>query len=78
MIKKTIISKSTNKAKISVIIPVYNEESTIEEILKRIKRIKIKKQIIVINDGSKDNTLNILNKIKKNYFDILINLKKNK
>jgi glycosyltransferase involved in cell wall biosynthesis len=78
VIKKTIISKSTNKAKISVIIPVYNEESTIEEILKRIKRIKIKKQIIVINDGSKDNTLNILNKIKKNYFDILINLKKNK
>ncbi|MDC0445805.1 glycosyltransferase family 2 protein [Candidatus Pelagibacter sp.] len=78
MINKSNISKGANKAKISVIIPAYNEENTIKEILKRIKRIKINKQIIVINDGSKDNTLNILTKNKKKYFDVLINLKKNK
>ena len=76
--KKRNISKRTSKAKVSVIIPAYNEENTIKKILERIKSIKINKQIIVINDGSKDNTLKILNKNQKKYFDILINLKINK
>lgn len=50
---------------LSVIIPVYNEESTIIEILKKINNKKIeniKYQIIVINDGSKDGTLDLLKK----------------
>ena len=76
--KKPHISRNINKVKISIIIPAYNEENTIEEILKRIKTIKIKKEIIVINDGSKDTTLKILKKNKKKYCDVLINLKKNK
>ena len=78
MIKKPHISRNTHKVKISIIIPAYNEENTIKEILKRIKKIKIKKEIIVINDGSKDNTLKILKKNKKKYFNVLIDLKKNK
>ena len=78
MIKKPNILKYVNKTKISIIIPAYNEENTIKEILKRINKIKIKKEIIVINDGSRDDTLNILKNYKKKYFDILINLKKNK
>ena len=32
----------------------------------------------MINDGSRDDTLNILKNYKKKYFDVLINLKKNK
>ena len=49
--------------KLSVIIPAFNEEKTIIETLKRIqstKKNKIDYEIIVINDGSKDNTLNLL------------------
>ena len=76
MIKKPNILKYVNKTKISIIIPAYNEENTIKEILKRINKIKIKKEIIVINDGSRDDTLNILKNYKKKYFDVLINLKK--
>lgn len=77
--KKNNFSKKTNKNKISIIIPAYNEENTIKEILKRIQKIKIrKKEIIVINDGSKDETFKILKINKKKYVDILINLKKNK
>lgn len=45
--------------RLSIIIPVFNEEKTISEILKRVDRVKIpnvEKQIIVVNDGSTDNT----------------------
>jgi len=52
--------------KLSIIIPVYNEQKTIEEIINHIKKvnlINIEKEIIVINDGSTDNTLNILKNI---------------
>lgn len=45
--------------KLSIIIPVYNEEKTILEVLKRLESIKIKnvdKEIIVIDDGSSDQT----------------------
>src|SRR4030043_205750 len=44
--------------KLSIIIPVYNEENTIAEILKKIKSVKlpsrINKEIIVVDDGSND------------------------
>ena len=42
---------------LSIIIPVFNEEKTILEVLKRInniKLLKLKKEIIVVDDGSND------------------------
>ena len=46
---------------LSIIIPIYNEEKTIYEILCKINEIsEIQKEIIVIDDGSSDNTKNIL------------------
>ena len=50
--------------KLSIIIPVYNEERTIKEIIKEIQKLKIEKEIIVVDDGSNDNTPKILEKIK--------------
>lgn len=45
--------------KLSIIIPVFNEEKTIVEMLKRVQALEllhVKKEIIVVNDGSKDKT----------------------
>ncbi len=63
---------------ISIIIPVYNEENTVIQILKKISKNKNinKFEIIVINDGSIDDTLKLLNE-NKTLYDKLINLKKN-
>ena len=49
--------------KISVVIPVYNEIDTIEEILARVDKVAIKKEIIVIDDLSIDGTRERLKKI---------------
>jgi len=39
-----------------VIVPVYNERHTIEEVLDRIIQVKIDKEMIIVDDGSKDGT----------------------
>ena len=49
--------------KVSVVIPVYNEIDTIEEILARVDKVAIKKEIIVIDDLSIDGTRERLKKI---------------
>lgn len=47
---------------LSVIMPAFNEESTIEEILKKVLDVDIEKEIIVVDDGSTDNTAQIVEK----------------
>jgi dolichol-phosphate mannosyltransferase len=52
--------------KLSIIIPAYNEKNTIAEIINRIKAVNLagaEKEIIVVDDGSKDGTREILKKI---------------
>ena len=64
---------------VSIIIPVYNEEKYIFEILKRVNNVKnIEKEIIVINDQSNDQTLNILKNDCKSLYTKLITNKKNR
>ncbi len=54
-------------AKLSVIIPAYNEIKTIEAILKKVKEVPLgsaEKEIIVVDDASKDGTAELLKEIK--------------
>ncbi|HEY8286666.1 MAG TPA: glycosyltransferase family 2 protein [Chloroflexota bacterium] len=46
--------------KVSIIIPVYNEVSTIREILARVRSSPIEKEIVVVDDGSTDGTQELL------------------
>ena len=63
---------------ISVIIPIYNEQNTILNLLKSFSKLRqvINLEIILINDGSNDNTLSILEDNEALY-NKLINLDKN-
>jgi dolichol-phosphate mannosyltransferase len=48
---------------LSIIIPVFNEEKTLAQVLKRVDAVKmknIKKELIVVNDGSTDSTPDVL------------------
>ncbi|MBU1086305.1 MAG: glycosyltransferase family 2 protein [Candidatus Omnitrophica bacterium] len=53
--------------KLSIIIPVYNEENTLKELLIKIQQVKfdsLEKEIIIIDDNSKDKTKSIFEDIK--------------
>ncbi len=59
--------------KLSVVVPVYNEKNTIEEIIRRIKAVEdIDKEIILVNDASKDGTTEILKKLESEQPDLKI------
>lgn len=42
--------------KLSVVIPVYNEMNTVGELVRRVQAVDIEKQIILVDDGSSDDT----------------------
>jgi glycosyltransferase involved in cell wall biosynthesis len=46
--------------KVSVVIPVYNEKNTICEILRRVEETEMRKEIVVVDDCSKDGTKEML------------------
>ncbi|OLE67500.1 MAG: glycosyl transferase [Acidobacteria bacterium 13_1_20CM_2_68_7] len=46
--------------KLSVVIPVYNEISTIRELIERVRAVPIQKEIVVVDDGSTDGTRDVL------------------
>jgi glycosyltransferase involved in cell wall biosynthesis len=50
---------------LSVVIPVYNEKSTLEEVLARVRAVPIDKEIVIIDDGSTDGTRELLEMVEK-------------
>ena len=50
--------------RLSVVMPVFNERSTIEEILRRVREEPIPKEIILVDDGSTDGTRELLAEIE--------------
>ncbi|MDD3840684.1 MAG: poly-beta-1,6-N-acetyl-D-glucosamine synthase [Clostridia bacterium] len=65
---------------ISILIPCYNEEETIEETIAYIHRLAYtNREIIAVNDGSSDRTGEILHKLAKQYDDLrIIDCKENR
>ena len=45
---------------LSVVMPVYNERTTIEEIIRRVLAVPIRVELVVVDDGSTDGTSEIL------------------
>ncbi len=46
--------------RLSVVIPVYNEKSTLEELVRRVQAVGIPKEILLVDDGSTDGTRELL------------------
>lgn len=71
--------KTKKNYSVSVLIPAFNEQDsikgTVESVLK--SDYKFLKEIIIINDGSKDNTLKIARELEKKYSNVIVFDKKN-
>lgn len=58
--------------KISVVIPIYNEERWLETLVKKVQAVELPKEILLINDHSTDGTRTILEKIANEYDNVLV------
>lgn len=67
--------------KLYIVIPAYNEEANIENVVKEwyeiVEKIGDTSKLVVINDGSKDNTLQKLQQLKQNFKQLEVLDKKN-
>src|SRR5438105_4943451 len=50
---------------LSVVMPVYNERTTVEEIIRRVLAVPLRLELIVVDDGSKDGSGEILDRLQK-------------
>ncbi len=58
--------------KLSVVIPVYNEERWLAELVRRVQAVEIPKELILVNDFSKDGTAAILAQLEKQYDNVRV------
>lgn len=58
--------------KLSVVIPVYNEERWLAELVRRVQAVEIPKELILVNDFSKDRTPEILAQLEKQYDNVRV------
>jgi glycosyltransferase involved in cell wall biosynthesis len=56
LIEHAVDAYSAIQPELTIVIPVFNEPETVLEIVQRVHRLPISKQIIIVNDGSTDNT----------------------
>ncbi len=73
---KTNPLNSTSISRLSIIVPVYNEEKTIVNVLERVKQValvnQIEKEIVIVNDCSKDNSERVIQQYIRENPDVLI------
>ncbi|MCK4961271.1 MAG: glycosyltransferase family 2 protein, partial [Anaerolineales bacterium] len=53
--------------KLSIVMPVYNEHATIEEILSRVEAVGLADEIVIVDDGSTDGTRELLHELASKY-----------
>lgn len=58
-----------DELRLSVVIPVYNEEATLEEIVQRVCAVAIRKEVILVDDCSRDGSARIVEDLKQRYSD---------
>ncbi|HSV88090.1 MAG TPA: glycosyltransferase family 2 protein [Bacteroidales bacterium] len=63
--------------KVSVIICAFNEEKTIREVILSVSKTHIVNEIVVVNDGSTDNTMSIIESLKQDIEITAIHLEVN-
>lgn len=58
--------------KLSIVMPVYNEAATINEIVARVQAIEREKEIVIVDDGSSDGTAKQLKEIDSQFDDVSV------
>lgn len=58
--------------KLSIVMPVYNEKDTLEEIIRRVQATPYDKEIIAVDDASEDASRSILDRLSQEYDNVRV------
>ena len=64
-------------ASVTVIVPVYNEEATIEQVVRAVAELELASEIIVVDDGSADATPEILARLTDEFSELSVHRQPN-
>lgn len=74
-------SLTTTNLQLVVVIPVYNEQDCIKKVLLEqldfFRGLQLSFRILIVNDGSKDNTLNVLTSLSESHKELVIHSQEN-
>ena len=78
MVEGWLICVQTTSVRVSFMIPAYNEGATLGEVLERVEALELEKQVIVVDDGSTDETPAILERWQDGRADRLVLRQRNR
>jgi glycosyltransferase involved in cell wall biosynthesis len=58
--------------RVSFIVPAFNEAATIRQLLEKVDALELEKQIVVVDDGSTDDTAAIVERFRRDREDVLL------
>ena len=57
--------------KLSIVIPVYNEERHVLDVLRRVAAVPVDKELVIVNDASRDGTKGVLDRLEQDASEVL-------
>jgi glycosyltransferase involved in cell wall biosynthesis len=63
---------SWDRVRLSIVIPVFNEVETVEALLRRVREVALRLEVIVVDDGSTDGTRDLLPRLEGELIDRLV------
>lgn len=70
------MNECVSRNRVSIVIPVFNEKTTIAELIRRVQAVDIDKEIVVVDDNSTDGTRDLLQQIVRSAEGQLVGARK--